>query len=146
MLLQPLEGVKQSAKYHPEGDALCQPPGLRTARTSGLTTRSSSSPRCCTTWVRRSTRPTTSAGLQALEGSITERTERLIAHHMEAHAYREGTLGARARVRLQQLEEFDDLLLLRELDRRGRVPGAQVCEVAEALDYLRKLDEELSED
>jgi hypothetical protein len=33
-------------------------------------------------------------------------------------------------------------MLLRELDRRGRVPGAVVCEVAEALDYVRGLERE----
>ncbi len=63
------------------------------------------------------------AGLQSLEGTITDRTEFLIAFHMEAHAYRSGTLGARARLRLEQSEEFEDLMLLQELDKRGRVPG-----------------------
>ena len=33
-------------------------------------------------------------------------------------------------------------MLLRSLDRRGRVPGAIVGEVAEALDYIRSLDQE----
>ena len=32
------------------------------------------------------------------------RTAWLIAHHMEAQAYKDGTLGARARVRLQNSE------------------------------------------
>ena len=32
-------------------------------------------------------------------------------------------------------------MLLRELDRRGRVPGAIVGEVAEALDFVRSLEE-----
>ncbi len=82
------------------------------------------------------------AGLQALEGTITERTETLIALHMDALAYRDGTLGARARRRLEQSEEFDDLMLLRELDSRGRVPGAIVCELAEALDVIRRLADE----
>ena len=30
------------------------------------------------------------AGLEALAGAITERTAFLIAHHMEAHAWRDG--------------------------------------------------------
>ena len=70
---------------------------------------------------------------QALEGSISERTAWLIEHHMEAQAYKDGTLGARARVRLQNSEWFEDLMLFNELDRRGRMRGAVVCEVAEAL-------------
>jgi hypothetical protein len=77
--------------------------------------------------------------MQALEGSITERTAWLIEHHMEAQALRVGTLGTRARSRLQQSELYDDLMLLTELDRRGRVPGAAVCELDEALDYVRGL-------
>ena len=75
--------------------------------------------------------------LEALEGSISERTAWLIEHHMEAQAYRDGTLGHRARIRLQASEYFDDLLLLHELDRRGRVQGAFVCELDEALAYIR---------
>ena len=112
--------------------------------TSGRTTRSSCWRPCCTTSARRSTRPTTSPpALQALEGSITERTAWLIAHHMEAQAYRDGTLGApRPDPAARQSEDFDDLMLLHELDRRGRVPGAFVCELDEALDHVRELDEE----
>ena len=82
------------------------------------------------------------AALDALEGAISERTAWLIAHHMEAQAYRDGTLGHRARVRLQESEWFDDLMLLYELDRRGRVRGAIVCEVDEALESIRELDPE----
>ena len=43
--------------------------------------------RCCT-MVGKAIDPAdhVTAGLQALEGTITARTEFLIAHHMEAHA------------------------------------------------------------
>ena len=95
------------------------------ARNEG-TTRSFSSPRSCTTSARRSTpHDHVLAGLQSLEGMITERTETLIAFHMDAHAYRNGTLGARARSRLQQSEEFEDLMLLRELDSRRPGPRSR---------------------
>jgi hypothetical protein len=83
------------------------------------------------------------AALQALEGAIPERTGQLIAHHMDAQAYRNGTLGARARSRLQQMEDFEDLMLLCDCDRRGRVPGEVVCELPEALDSIRELEQEL---
>ena len=63
------------------------------------------------------------AALQSLEGSITARTEWLIAHHMEVHALRAGTLGVKARARIQTSEYYDDLMLLSELDRRG--PGSR---------------------
>jgi hypothetical protein len=79
------------------------------------------------------------AALQALEGSITERTAWLIEHHMEAHALKSGSLGIKARARIQQSEYYDDLMLLSELDRRGRVRGAAVCELDDALEVLREL-------
>jgi hypothetical protein len=80
--------------------------------------------------------------LQALEGSITPRTEFLIAHHMEAHAYADRTLGHRARGRLAESEDFEDLMLLSELDRKGRQRGVQVCSVKEALACVRSLNGE----
>lgn len=44
------------------------------------------------------------AGVEALEGLITERTRWLIEHHMEGHEYRAGTLGHRAKRRLAECE------------------------------------------
>ena len=82
------------------------------------------------------------AGISALEGSITPRTEFLITHHMDALAYHNGTLGHRAKIRLRESEDFDDLMLLRELDTAGRRRGAAVCEVAEALGFIRELSEQ----
>lgn len=141
MLLQPLEGVKQSPKYHPEGDAL-----YHSLQVFELARRECGYDEefllaALLHDVGKAIDPAdhVAAALQSLEGAITERTEFLIAHHMEAHAYRDGSLGARARGRLEQSEHFDDLMLLHELDARGRVPGAAVCELAEVLDYLREL-------
>jgi hypothetical protein len=51
----------------------------------------------------------------------------------------DGSLGARARRRLEQSEHFDDLKLLAECDRAGRQPGVEAPELEEALDYLREL-------
>ncbi|MBV8264831.1 MAG: hypothetical protein JO252_00640, partial [Planctomycetaceae bacterium] len=39
-------------------------------------------------------------------------------------------------------EFFEDLKLLRDLDDAGRVPGAPVGTIDEALDYLRSLEDE----
>jgi hypothetical protein len=47
-----------------------------------------------------------------------------------------------ARARLQNSEWFEDLMLLNELDRRGRIRGAVVCGVAEALEYIQQREEE----
>lgn len=143
-LLKPLEGVKQSARHHQEGDALyhslqvfelaCVERGYDEEFLLAALLHD----------VGKAIDPSdhVNAGLQALEGTITERTQTLIALHMDALAYRDGTLGARARSRLERSEEFDDLMLLRECDSRGRVPGAEVRELEEALDHIRRLAEE----
>jgi hypothetical protein len=143
MLLQPLEGVKQSAKYHPEGDALYHSLQVfELAREErGFDEEFLLAALLHDVGKAIDPRDHVAAGLQALEGTITERTTTLIAHHMEALAYRDGTLGARARGRLERSEEFEDIMFLRELDLRGRQPGAIVCELSEALDYIRGLDE-----
>jgi len=80
------------------------------------------------------------AGLEALDGLISERTTFLIKHHMDAQEYQAGGLSARLRRQLEASEDFEDLLLLRECDNAGRVPGAMVGTVDEALDYLKELE------
>ncbi|MFO0956728.1 MAG: HD domain-containing protein [Isosphaeraceae bacterium] len=144
MLLQPLEGVKQSPKYHPEGDALYHSLQVFELAREECGYDEEFLLAALLHDVGKAIDPGdhVSAGLQALEGAIPERTAALIASHMEALAYKDGTLGARARRRLEQSEHFDDLILLRELDSRGRIPGAIVCDLAEAIDYLRTLSGE----
>ena len=144
LLLQPLEGVKQSPKYHPEGDALYHSLQVFELARHERGYDEEFLLAALLHDVGKAIDPHDHvlAALQALEGTITERTATLIALHMDALAYRDGTLGARARARLEQSEEFEDLMLLRELDCRGRQPGAVVCELAEALEYIRELEDE----
>ncbi|HEV3163080.1 MAG TPA: HD domain-containing protein [Isosphaeraceae bacterium] len=144
MLLQPLEEVKQSPKYHPEGDALYHSLQVFELAREDRGYDEEFLLAALLHDVGKAIDPAdhVSAGLQALEGAITERTATLIAFHMEAQAHRSGTLGARQAARLKESTEFDDLMLLCELDRKGRVPGAIVCELSEALDYLRELEAE----
>jgi hypothetical protein len=79
------------------------------------------------------------AGLEALAGQITPRTAWLISHLEQAHELREGTLGVRARRRLEDSEHFEELVVLAECDRQGRGVGVRVPELHEALHYLREL-------
>jgi len=79
------------------------------------------------------------AGLAALDGWITPRTAWLIEHHTEAHGLRDGTIGVRARRRLEAAEDFEELELLSTCDRAGHAPGVAVPDLDEALDYLREL-------
>lgn len=79
------------------------------------------------------------AGLEALEGFISERTAWLIEHHMIAHSVHDRSIGARARRRLAAHPWFDDLMRLEACDREGRCSGVAVPEVEEALDYIESL-------
>jgi predicted nucleotidyltransferase len=142
MLLLPLENVCQAARHHPEGDVLYH--SLRVFE------------------LARDQRPYdeefllaallhdvgkgldranhVEAALSALEGLITQRTQFFIAHHMHAHDCRAGALGERLCRELEASPDFEDLMLLRHLDDAGRVPGAVVGTVDEALDYLKELE------
>ena len=60
---------------------------------------------------------------------------------MEAHQELDGTLGARARRRLKESPDYEELMTLARCDRAGRQIGAQAPELEEALDYLRDIAE-----
>ncbi|HLQ46006.1 MAG TPA: tRNA adenylyltransferase, partial [Planctomycetaceae bacterium] len=70
---------------------------------------------------------------------ITPRTAWFIEHHMEAHHVADGTIGFRAKQRLRESPDFDELMLLEKCDRDGRQRGMQVLDLDDALDLLRDL-------
>jgi predicted HD phosphohydrolase len=134
--------VKQSLKYHPEGDTLYHSLQVFDLARNESAYDEEFLAAALLHDVGKAIDPDdhVAAALEALEGFISERTAWLIEHHMLTHQFVSGTLGARARRRLQESEHFDDLVLLGECDRAGRVPGAEAPELDEALDYLRELD------
>jgi HD domain len=144
MLLSPLEEVKQSPVYHPEGDTLYHSLQVFELARNAVPYDEEFLLAALLHDVGKAIDPAdhVSAGVAALEGAITPRTQTLIARHMEAHAFNDGSLGHRARERLRELADFDDLMLLADLDNQGRRRGVQVCTIAEALDYIRSLDEQ----
>ena len=58
---------------------------------------------------------------------------------MDVHLIRDRTIGHRAHLRLKESPDYEDLLLLGVCDRKGRVCGAVVPEVDDALDEIRDL-------
>lgn len=144
VLLTPLENVKQSRKYHPEGDALYHSLQVFELARAERPYDEEFLLAALLHDVGKAIDPSdhVQAGLEALEGAITPRTEFLIAHHMEAISYRDGSMGQRARRRLEDADDFEDLMLLRQLDEQGRVPGADVPEINAALEYIRALEHE----
>ena len=142
MLLLPLENVRQAPQWHPEGDALYHTLQVfelaKDARPYDEEFLLAALLHDVGKGIDRSAH--VQAALDALEGLITERTAFFIGNHMLAQEYKAGKLGFKSRRRLEDSEDFDDLMLLRELDDRGRVPGVTVPTVDEALDFLKQLE------
>ncbi|HVX10316.1 MAG TPA: HD domain-containing protein [Pirellulales bacterium] len=143
VLLLPLEQVKQSPKYHPEGDALYHSLQVFDLATHEFPNDEEFLLAALLHDVGKALDPHdhVRAGIEALEGFITERTRWFIEHHMEAHALHDGTLGQRAKRRLAESEDFDALVTLGRCDRQGRASGVEVPDLDEALGYLRELAE-----
>ena len=143
MLLLPLENVKQSPQYHPEGDVLYHSlqvfelardaPALRRGVPAG-------GPAARRRQGDRPGRPRRGGAVGA--GRPDHRAD---ARSSSSTTWTPTTTApARCRPKLRrELEaspDFEDLMLLRELDDAGRVPGAVVGTVDEALDYLKELE------
>ncbi len=142
MLLLPLENVQGSPVYHPEGDVLYHSLQVfelaRDRRPYDEEFLLAALLHDVGKGLDRGNH--VEAALQALDGLITERTRFFIEHHMHAHDHRAGKLGARLRRELESSPDFEELMLLHECDVGGRVPGAFVGTVDEALDFLRELE------
>ncbi len=140
-LLFPLERVKQNPRYHPEGDALYHSLQVFDLARDELPYDEEFLLAALLHDVGKAIDRDNhvDAGLESLAGFVTTRTVWLISHHMEAHHFRDGTLGARAKRRLKQHDSFDELMLLSQCDLEGRRQGVEVPEVEEALQYVRDL-------
>jgi predicted nucleotidyltransferase len=144
LLLKPLEAAKQNPKYHPEGDALYHSLQVFELARGARPWDQEFALAALLHDVGKGIDATdhVAAGLEALEGNVSARVAWLIEHHMEAHACHDGTIGARARRRLAASPDFEDLLLLAELDKAGRRGGVEVPTVEEAVEWLRTQGEE----
>jgi hypothetical protein len=144
LLLLPLEKVRGSANHHPEGDVLYHSLQVFELAREHRPYDVDFMLAALLHDIGKGLDPANhvEAGLEALDGLISDRTRFLIEHHMNAHLYRKGTLGARIRRHLEASEDFEDLLLLEECDEGGRVPGVVVCSVDEAIEYLRQTERE----
>ena len=140
-LLLPLENVQQNLKHHPEGDALYHSLQVFDHARDELPYDEEFLLAALLHDVGKGIDPYDHvfAGLEALEGAVTERTVWLIEHHMLAHAIADRSIGSRAHRRLRESEHYDDLVLLGECDRAGRQPGVEAPELDEVLEYLRNL-------
>lgn len=144
MLLFPLETVKQDPRWHPEGDALYHSLQVFELAQHERPWDEEFLLAALLHDVGKGIDPSdhTAAGLAALEGAITPRTQWLIEHHMDALAYKDRSLSRDKRTELERSEHFEDLMALRDCDDRGREVGIVVGTLDEALQYLRSLADE----
>jgi hypothetical protein len=143
MLLLPLEQIRENRQTHPEGDVLYHSLQVFTLAREELPYDEELLLAALLHDVGKAVDPGDHIGaaLDALDGFITPRTAWLIEHHDEAMELAAGTLGARARHRLEASESFEELMLLARCDRRGRRQGVDVPDVEDAIGYLRDLAE-----
>lgn len=141
LLLVPLEGIKLNTKEHPEGDALYHSLQVFDLARDAVPYDEELQLAALLHEIGRAidTHDPIGATLESLDGYITERTAWLIEHQPEAAAHHDGTLGARGRRRLEASPDFDDLMLLEACDRKGRMRGAAVPEIEDALTSVRQL-------
>ena len=144
LLLVPLENVMQSPEQHPEGDVLYHSLQVFELARQELPYDEEFLLAALLHDVGKAIdrRDHVAAALEALAGVIGSRTAWLIEHHVEGLALRDGSLGARLRRRLEAAEDFDELMLLADCDRRGRMVGMQTPDVRDALQYIGQLAEE----
>ncbi|HEX6963887.1 MAG TPA: HD domain-containing protein [Lacipirellula sp.] len=142
-LLLPLENVKQNLTWHPEGDALYHSLQVFDLARDELPYDEEFLLAALLHDVGKAIDPYdhVATGLEALDGTISERTRWLIEHHMLAHGICDRTIGQRAHRRLRESEFYEDLVLLGRCDRGGRRPGVVAPELDEALEYLRDLSD-----
>jgi hypothetical protein len=142
--LVPLETVKQSARYHPEGDALYHSLQVFDRAREVRPYDEEFLLAALLHDVGKAIDPAdhVRAAVDALRGAVTERTLWLIEHHMDLQPTGDRPPSARVRRAIESSEFFEDLKLLREVDDLGRVPGAPVGTVDESLAYLKRLEDE----
>ncbi|MEW4488313.1 tRNA adenylyltransferase [Thalassoglobus sp. JC818] len=141
LLLLPLESVEQNKHDHPEGDALYHSLQVFEQACARKPYDEEFLLAAILHDVGLAVDPMdpARAGLDVLDGWITERTAWFIENLQDAQRAQIGVLGARALRRLQKHLDYEDLTQLAECDLLGRTPGADVRKVTEALSIIREL-------
>jgi hypothetical protein len=141
-LLRPLADVWQDPQSHPEGDALYHSLQVFELACDLLAYDEEFLTAALLHDVGKAIdrRNHVSAGLVALGGLVTPRTAWFIENLPSAQDLAAGTLGIRARRRFEASADSEELALLAECDRNGRVRGARVRDLEEVISHLQEFD------
>ena len=139
MLLERLEQVEQDPEFHPEGDALYHSLQVFELGRDAQPYDEEFLLACLLHDVGLGIdrRKPVEAAVRALANLVTERTLFLIENR---HAVTEYLLTGQVPRSLRRSESFEDLVLLARCDLDGRVPGAEVPTIDEALEYIAGLE------
>ena len=142
-LLMPLEKLIPGSQYHPEGDLLYHSLQVFQLASDELPYDEEFLTAALLHDVGKGIDPYDheQAAVDTLGAAITERTAWFIAHHTDGLQILSGAFGHRARRRLEESPDFEDLLRLAECDRKGRVPGRRVPDVDDALAQIEELSD-----
>lgn len=140
-LLLPLAQVKQSPEYHPEGDALYHSLQVFAQANERIPYDEEFLTAALLHDVGKAIdrRNHVDAAVAALEGLVTPRTAWLIENLPLALNLGAGNLGARAKRRLESSPDYEELIILAECDRAGRVRGTRVGDLEDAIRHLQDL-------
>ncbi len=143
-VLRPLEQIVPGRTHHPEGDLLYHSLQVFTLARDELSYDEEFLTAALLHDAGKGIDPFDheQAIVDVLGEVLTERTAWLILHHTEGLHALDGTLGHRARRRLEESPDFDELMRLARCDRDGRAIGRPTPDVEDALEYLRGLAEE----
>ncbi len=142
-LLRPLAWVHQDPSRHPEGDVLYHSLQVFALACDSLPYDEEFLTAALLHEVGKAVerRDHVAAGLSVLEGLISPRTAWLIENLPVAQDLARGTLGMRARHRLESSPDFDEVSRLAECDQEGRKRGVLVLDVEDALEHIHKLSQ-----
>lgn len=141
MLLIPLQHVQQPRTKHPEGDALYHSLQVFELVREEYPYDEEVLLAALLHDVGKAIDPRDrlAATTNALSGYVTDRTIWLIENMPQAEKVFLNSIGVRARQRLMEHPDCEEVMTLARADRDGRVPGGLAPSLDEALEYIREL-------
>ncbi|MEZ6123694.1 MAG: HD domain-containing protein, partial [Planctomycetaceae bacterium] len=143
-LLKPLESVVPDRELHPEGDLLYHSLQVFELAKEAQPWDEEFLTAALLHDVGRGIDPRDAhqAGIAAIHSIVSERTLWFVQNLPLQHRASEGTIGMRARRRLEQHEDGELLRLLAACDSEGRVPGRRTGSLEDAIQWLRQVTDE----